>query len=622
MINSLGHDPTKTEIVDIESDGLSAKYDVNTRVYLVGSMNVASGSYCTYESVDEWMQSSSYSPDNTYVFHNASFDVPALRLRGASIQPGQYYCTMVGSHTLHPESSEYHSLGELQPDVKKTLRELLTERGYNFSGVNKGEEYSWYGGDDESINSVVRQYLCRDLEATLNEYRRQEYMYSRPTITTAKLVRVLLDVNIPYIERIISMEQGVRIQYDDSVANVLSEASERSLKACLAIGGYVGNPEPFPPGRVPFTGAGFKAQGDFCKMEMFNPNSGDQVAAKLTELYGWEPKSLTKGGKPSTSSEVLEALDYPLCEHLLEYSKSTKLLSFCTGLAGVTWLRPSYNQCATRTTRLSSSQPNLQQVPARDKVGKQLRKMFTARDGYTLLVGDQSGYQLRIVAAYMSYYFGDGRLAQCFNDGEDVHQFFADIYGIPRKVAKNVTFGYLFSAGVNKMTATANRGNPNPIKSSVIKGALDSLVDRMPALPSTKQMYIDHAKDNGGVIHDWLGTRYVIPELLSKDKGTRASGERKVFNYVVQGFEASWFRHLQNKAADIVESYGGRQAFAVHDEVGYEVPIDLADEIIPQLNRVMSPAFSQYTPEPDDVHGLRLECEFSAGSNWLDAKGE
>jgi len=301
---------------------------------------------------------------------------------------------------------------------------------------------------------------------------------------------------------------------------------------------------------------------------------------------------------------------------------TTKLQSFCTGLAGVQWLRPSYNQCATRTTRLSSSKPNIQQIPARDKTGKLLRKMFTARDGYTLLVGDQSGFQLRIVAAYMSYYFDDGRLAQCFNDGEDVHQFFADIYGILRKIAKNVTFGWLFGAGVKKMTATANRGNPSPITAQVIRGALDSLVERMPAMPGVKQLFIDHANQNGGVVHDWMGTRYVIPELLSKDKGIRASGERKVCNYVVQGFEASLFRHLQNLAASIVESYGGRQAFAVHDEVGYEVPCEVADLLIPELNRVMSPAFSEFTPEPWDVHGLRLECEFNKGHSWYDAKGE
>lgn len=172
------------------------------------------------------------------------------------------------------------------------------------------------------------------------------------------------------------------------------------------------------------------------------------------------------------------------------------------------------------------------------------------------------------------------------------------------------------------MTATANRGNPNPISVDVIKGALSALEERMPAMPGIKALFIEHAKENNGVLYDWLGTRYVVPEILSRDKSVLASGERKVCNYLIQGLEASLFRKLQNDAANIVESFGGRQALCVHDEVGYEVPTEMADYLIPLLNNVMSPEFSEFTPEPCDVAGLRLECEFSPGSNWLDAKGE
>ena len=614
-LNILGHDEANTYLVDIESDDLSATRDINTRVYLVGVMNVATGEYTLHHSVDEYRLAG---VTGTSVFHNASFDVPCLRLRGVTVR--DYYCTMVGSHTLHPESSTYHSLGALQPTVKKKLRDLLTEHGYNFHGITKGSEYAWYGKGDMKLDALVEEYLVRDLTATRNEYRRQVEAYNT---TSAKLVDVLLTVNIPYIERIISMEQGINVTYDDHVANVLAEATERSYKVCFETVGYIPNPTIMDAGRVPYPNAGYKTVGPSCVLTPFNPNSNAQVTDALTRLYGWEPRTVSSAGNPSVAAEVLEALDYPLCGSLLEYGKATKLMSFCGALrdsGGI--IHPSYNQCATRTTRLSSSSPNIQQIPARDKVGKQLRRMFTPRPGYTLLVGDQSGFQLRIVAAYMSYYFGDGRLAECFNRGEDVHQFFADIYGIDRKPSKNVTFGWLFGAGVNKMTATANRGNPNPIKPSVIKGALSSLESNMPAMPGIKKLFIDAAKRDGGIVHDWLGTRYVIPELLSSDKSTVASGERKVCNYVVQGFEASLFRKLQNEAALLVESYGGRQAFCVHDEVGYEVPIGVEDMLIPPLNAIMSPAFSQYTPEVDDVHGLRCECEFTAGNNWLDAKGE
>lgn len=376
-------------IVDIESDNLSATYDESVRVYLIGMLNFTTNEVEVFKNVSEFSSRLNELGNPYLVFHNASFDVPALRLRGCVIPSGNYFCTMVGSHTLHPESSDFHSLGTLQPQTKRSLKQRLDDVEYQFPpDYKKNDEYTYYGKHGEFLDSIVEQYLILDLEATALEYKRQMHEY---TLTPAKTLDVLLNVNIPYIERIISMEAGMRVEYDESIANSLSEVSVTAYNECLRIAGYIGNPTPFRAGLSPYTGAGFKAQGEFCKMEPFNPNSSQQVANTLKRLYDWSPLKQTKNGAPSVSSEVLEALDYPLTEHLLAYSKSTKLLTFCSALEGTTWVRPSYNQCATRTTRLSSSQPNIQNIPARDKVGKQLRKMFTARDGYTLLVGDQSG---------------------------------------------------------------------------------------------------------------------------------------------------------------------------------------------------------------------------------------
>jgi DNA polymerase I-like protein with 3'-5' exonuclease and polymerase domains len=617
MKNILNHDPDSTLIVDIESDDLSVTWDPDTRVYLVGVMSVTTGDWKLYKSVKEF--TANVDPHSTLVFHNASFDLAALMLRGLPYnQP--FYCTMVGSHTLNPGSSDEHSLAVLQPQTKSKLRDLLTAEGYDMRGVLKGEEYKWYGTGKSKVDGITEQYLVKDLSATRDEYIRQVTEYTN--LDKPRTLQLLLDTNIPYVRSIIDMGKGVNIRYNYTVSDTLSEASERSMKVCLTLVGYEGNPTPFPAGTTPFPKAGMKAQGDYCKMEPFNPNSDAQVIRALKRLYSWVPLKETKSGAPSVSSEVLEALDNPLAGALIEQHKSSKLLQFCKALKDVGIVRPRYNQCATRTTRLSCSNPNIQQIPARDATGKQLRKMFVPRDGYTFIVGDQSGFQLRILAAYMSYYFDDNRLVDCFNNDEDVHQFFADIYGIPRKVAKNVTFGYLFGAGVNKMTATANRGNPNPIQSTVIKGALAALDDRMPALNGVRDLFVEHARENNGIIYDWLGTRYTIPELMFKDKGLRASGERKVLNYMIQGFEASCFRILQNEATTCVESYMARQAFAVHDEVGYECILGLEEFLIPELDRIMSPPFSRFTPEVCDVGGLKLECKFNAGQSWYEAKEE
>lgn len=216
----------------------------------------------------------------------------------------------------------------------------------------------------------------------------------------------------------------------------------------------------------------------------------------------------------------------------------------------------------------------------------------------------------------MQYFYGESRLCDVFVNGEDVHQFFADIYGIDRKIAKNVTFGYMFGAGATKMAATASRGG-TVVPVSVITGALSSLQDRLPALPALKTFVVEHAKENGGVIHDWLGQRYVIPELFSKDKGIRAAGERKCFNYIVQGFEATAFRYLQLKARPIAKKYGAKMVLAVHDEVGYMC----RDEVAHDLARELTEAYTTKEVYPlDDVTNMSLDCEFNVAKDWLHAK--
>lgn len=617
MLNLFGHDPDKVYVVDIESDDLTVTHDLDARVYLIGVTHLVTRTTMLYRSVQEWLDDDTrctgYDDDNVHVFHNASFDVSALRLRGVPLT--NYFCTMVASHTFNPGSSDEHSLAALRPETKVKLRELLIDAGYAFKGVKKGAEYSWYGKGDIVVDGTVEVYLYHDLAATCDLYLELLEKFEADSLA----LNVLLTVNIPYIECILSLQAGTAVEYDASLAESLQATADHALaEACAVVGWMRGAIV------IQNTKSGMRAGvGHHCKIEPFNPNSHKQVASELIRLYGWEPTVLTDAGAPSTSTEVLEVLDYPLVEHLLNNSKATKLLSFCNNIKEYdgSYMYPSYNQCATRTTRLSCSGPNVQQIPSRDPLGKNLRKMFVCPEGYELVVGDESGFQLRIAAAAMSYYFDDNRLVDCFNNGDDVHQFFADIYGIKRKIAKNVTFGYMFGAGPAKMAATANRGNTGEqVTVALIKDALKSLEDKMPALPLLKELYIENAIQNKGVIHDWLGTRYTIPELLDRDRGIRAGGERKCFNYFIQGMEASWFRKMQVQAQDVARRHDAHMYIAVHDEVGYICPTGTSAGLIEELNVVYSPAFSDIAPGGFDCGGLRLETEFNVATNWYDAK--
>jgi len=612
MPNVFGH--AYPIVIDIESDDLSAKHDTKTRVYLVGCYDLVKNEKHVFTNLADAVSYINDNVDATWVVHNASFDIPALRLRGAKITHN-YFCTMVASHTWSPKSTDENSLDNLtgmKVDLRQELERLIPDE---LKGKPKGYEYRTYGLSS-AVDAVFRRYLIGDLEACGSLYRQLEANFS----TDERALRCLLNVNMPYTELIIELEQGTWVDTDriDEVELRLTSLKDEAWQELTT---YVRH----NPMAVKAYKNGYKKRHgvttyDHCPLEDFNPASGDQVAKILIDKYGWEPTKLSdKTGKPCVSSEVLEELNYPLVSALLKYQKANKLLQFIPqvrdNLDG-NILRPSYNQNATRTTRLSSSSPNIQQIPSRDENGKELRSLFSAPDGWSLVVGDQSGFQLRIAAWYMQYYYGEPRLADVFVKGEDVHQFFADIYGCPRKIAKNVTFGYMFGAGATKMAATASRGgNVVPVK--VIQDALSSLQDRLPALPNLKDFVVEHARENGGVIHDWLGQRYVIPELFSKDKGERAAGERKCFNYIVQGFEATAFRYLQLKAVPAVRKYGAKLVLAVHDEVGYICKDEHAHDLAHELTNLYT---TRELYPTDDTTEMYLDCEFNVGKTWLESK--
>lgn len=619
MTNVFGH--TIPVVCDIESDDLTAKFDPSARIYLIGFKFLqhwglfAKGDVfkMSFDDGAKFIKTLIDDEEPTLVFHNASFDVPALRCHGVDIPYGRYFCTMVAAHTWLPASSQENSLDALT-GTKVNLRKGLTALGYVTDGVPKGHEYSWYGQGDD-IDELFEYYLEGDLDST-------ETLYDRLTLdfaTDSAALNCLTSINIPYIECIIELEQGVMIDTErlDAVGVKLielrDEAKREIDKHFYAVPGET---KVHPGGERKYLG---ETIYNHCTLIPFNPDSSDQVVYALTTLYGWVPTEMSEAtGKASAKAEVLEELPYPLVEHVLRYQKMSKLASFVPGIRSHldgNILRSSYNQCATRTTRLSASQPNVQQIPARDEYGKELRSLFVAAPGYKLVVGDQSGFQLRIMAWMMQYYFDEPRLCEVFINGEDVHQFFADIYGIIRKIAKNVTFGWCFGAGERKMAATASRGG-DIVPVSVIKGALNSLIAKLPALPALKTLYVELAKKNIGIIHDWLGQRYVIPEVLDKKRAVSSSGERKVFNYAVQGSEATIFRSQQVEALALIRKYGGKMVIVVHDEVVYEVPEQHAEVVAKKLTAL----FSTDKFYPGVTNEMSLECQFSVCNNWLEGK--
>ena len=289
MNNLFGHDPSKLVFVDIESDNLKVTHDEAERVYLIGTRNYVTSTSVLYRSVQDWLDAD-YDDTNTHVFHNASFDVAALRLRGLPLT--NYFCTMVASHTFTPGSSDEHSLGALMPDVKRTLRELLVGEGYEMNKVKKGEEYAWYGTGDLDVDGIVELYLHRDLEATHQLYDLLLKNYN----TDEAALSALININQKYIECILALQQGTAVEYDASLAEQLTATRDKAMAECLLISGWkqgktVIHIDAQGEPRV------VRGKGSHCIMEPFNPNSHAQVATELTRLYKWKPVATTKSGR-------------------------------------------------------------------------------------------------------------------------------------------------------------------------------------------------------------------------------------------------------------------------------------------------------------------------------------
>ena len=314
-MNIFEHDPDNTWIVDYECDSLAARYDPDVRVYLTGIMNVATGEYEIHQGL--------HVPTGTLVFHNAAFDLSVLRTRGYDVT--DIFCTMVASHTLRPASAEEHSLDALTGN-KMDLRAALSAY-VDLSKVRKGDEYTLYGHSSE-IDQVFCEYLHRDLECTRNLYLRLAEEYATVREDTLSL---LLNTNIPYVRLIVDMQQGIRMDYQPEVEQQLHLAQTQAIAEIHSVVYALGDATVYPANRVIHT-KGPKSNGPFCKLTPFNPGSSKQVATVLKSLYGWVPDTFTAKGAACVSTEVMEKLDYPLVTSLLDYSKASKLLTFCETL--------------------------------------------------------------------------------------------------------------------------------------------------------------------------------------------------------------------------------------------------------------------------------------------------
>lgn len=348
----------------------------------------------------------------------------------------------------------------------------------------------------------------------------------------------------------------------------------------------------------------------------FNVNSPKAVGEVLFEVIGLRGGKKTKGGRLSTRAEALESLkgEHPVVPLILEYREAAKLEStyiepLLAGPAGGA-VHTDYVQTGTSTGRLSSQNPNLQNIPKGTAWADELRSAFVPRPGFSFLACDYSQLQLRIVASLS----GDAAMARAFREGKDIHRLTAArVLGVPadsvtqneRRLAKTLNFGLLYGMGARAFARASG------IAESDAKRFISAYFSEFASVKAWQERVIAEAEERG-YTETLLGRRRYLPGLRSPAPYVRAEAERAAVNHPVQGLEADIVKLSMIKVRRDIEESGAwqksaRMILTIHDELLLEVPDGMMEKIARRVRASMESAF------PLDVP---LAADASAGPDW------
>ena len=350
--------------------------------------------------------------------------------------------------------------------------------------------------------------------------------------------------------------------------------------------------------------------------EEFNINSTQQLGHILFDQLGLPPVKKTKTGY-STNAEVLDKLRgrHPIIEQILDYRQLTKLKStYVDGLGKVIGedgrIHTCFQNTVTATGRLSSAEPNLQNIPIRTPLGAELRKMFVAGPGMALVDADYSQIELRLLA----HMAGDEKMIEAFRSGRDFHTITAaQVFGVEpdqvspemRRSAKAVNFGIVY--GISAFSLSQDIG--------VTVAQAKAYMDRYFATYPGVRAYMDHVvaqAKRDGYVSTLMGRRRWLPELKSSNFNTRSFGERVALNMPIQGTAADIIKLAMIRVRDRLrrEGFQGQLVLQVHDELIVECPEAEQEAVCTLLREEMEGVFPLSVP---------LVAETHAGKSWAES---
>ncbi|MDO4490276.1 MAG: DNA polymerase I [Lachnospiraceae bacterium] len=351
--------------------------------------------------------------------------------------------------------------------------------------------------------------------------------------------------------------------------------------------------------------------------EEFNILSPKQLGVILFEKLGLPGGKKTKTGY-STAADILEKLapEAPIVASILEYRQLTKLKStYAEGLRAFIdedgRIRSTFHQTITATGRLSSADPNLQNIPVRMELGRQIRKVFVPREGCVFVDADYSQIELRILA-HMS---GDEKLIKAYNEASDIHAITASqVFHVPyeevtplqRRNAKAVNFGIVYGISSFGLSQDLN------VSRKEAQEYIDSYFETYPGIRKFLDETVADAREKGCVV-TLYGRKRPMPELSSGNFMQRQFGERVAMNAPIQGTAADIMKIAMNRVADRLkrEQLQAKLLLQVHDELLIETPVEEEEKVREILKEEMVHAAELSVP---------LEIDMHAGNNWYEAK--